>query len=69
MADDTPVIMTPGMNMVQIIELRDYFAAMAMQGLLASGADDSGDIGFDDISADAYGLADAMLAERSTNRH
>lgn len=39
--------------------LRDYFAAKAMQGILAKyGEYDS------DIASDAYKMADAMLAER-----
>lgn len=40
--------------------LRDYFAAMAMQGLLSRGSND-----FYDIPEIAYKIADAMLEERS----
>ena len=42
--------------------LRDYFAAKAMQGLLA----DSNVIGStENVSTAAYKMADAMLAERN----
>lgn len=41
--------------------LRDYFAAMAMQGLLASTKTSSVWV----IVDDAYAMADAMLTERS----
>ena len=44
--------------------LRDEFAMAAMQGLIAAwGAHDVTD--FNEISCDAYKLADAMLKERS----
>ena len=43
------------------ISLRDHFAGLAMQGVLAM--DD--DIDFKYISSVAYGMADAMLEERS----
>lgn len=42
--------------------LRDYFAAKAMQGYCAM--DGSFDCNADDIAADAYAIADAMLAAR-----
>ena len=42
------------------ISLRDHFAGLAMQGVLAM--DD--DIDFKYISSVAYNMADAMLAER-----
>jgi hypothetical protein len=41
--------------------LRDYFAAKAMQGLLASTKTNSAQV----IAKDAYIIADAMLAERN----
>ncbi len=41
----------------QGMSLRDYFAAAALQGLLANAADGSAVVG-------AYLFADAMLAER-----
>ena len=40
--------------------LRDYFAAKAMQGLLAGTSTSDGDA----IVKDSYALADAMLKER-----
>lgn len=50
----------PGMN------LRDYFAAKAMQGILASGhACPDNAQHFANIAEDAYTQADAMLAERA----
>ena len=41
--------------------LRDYFAAKAMQGFLATGKSDYLD---EHIALDAYNLADAMLKQR-----
>ena len=50
--------------------LRDYFAAKAMQGLLAANWCESyreleSSVGWNMVAADAYRMADAMLAERS----
>jgi hypothetical protein len=50
--------------------LRDYFAAKAMQGLLAANWCESfrqfeSSIGWNMVAADAYCMADAMLEERS----
>ena len=42
--------------------LRDYFAAKALQGLLAA-PNRSGSV--DEYSSDAYGYADAMLEARN----
>ena len=42
--------------------MRDYFAAKAMQGRLA---DSDVDATWNDRAADAYHMADAMLAERA----
>lgn len=42
--------------------LRDYFAANAMQGLLAFWG--SHDVEFREIAEDAYSAADAMIAAR-----
>lgn len=42
--------------------MRDYFAAAAMQGLLASGDGDA--YAVEAIAANAYTIADAMLARR-----
>jgi hypothetical protein len=44
--------------------LRDYFAAKAMQALIASNDEGAGDR-LTEIPEYAYGIADAMLAERS----
>jgi hypothetical protein len=49
--------------------LRDYFAAKALQGLLAANWCESyreleSSIGWNMVAADAYRMADAMLAER-----
>ena len=44
------------------MSLRDYFAAMAMQGMLANDAEG---YSFVSCAAAAYEQADAMLAERS----
>lgn len=43
--------------------LRDYFAAMALQGAMAGGSIRSGTTNAE-IATVAYGLADAMLAAR-----
>lgn len=55
----------PGMT------LRDYFAAKAMQGLLAANwcasyRELESRIGWNMVAADAYSMADSMLAKRST---
>lgn len=48
------------------MSLRDYFAAKALQGYLASCASDFEPVEFATaIARDAYFLADAMLAARS----
>lgn len=47
---------------VEALEMRDYFAAAAMQGLLASGDGDA--YAVEAIAANAYTIADAMLARR-----
>ena len=44
--------------------LRDYFAAKAMQGLIASNDDGAGDR-IDEIPEYAYVIADAMLKARA----
>jgi hypothetical protein len=48
--------------------LRDHFAGLAMQGLLATGSDYEDDIhgsGWNWVAAASYKMADAMLEERS----
>lgn len=53
----------PGMT------LRDYFAAAALQGLLASGQWHNSGTGFGDhIAINAMNIADAMLAARAEGR-
>ena len=44
--------------------LRDYFAAKAMQGLLAGLLADRMDVKWQNIAIDAYRQADAMLKAR-----
>jgi len=48
--------------------LRDHFAGLAMQGLLATGVDyedDNHGSGWNWVAAASYKMADAMLKERS----
>jgi hypothetical protein len=42
------------------MDLRDYFAAKAMQGFLT----ESGDVVFDGLAIDSYRVADAMMKAR-----
>jgi hypothetical protein len=44
------------------MELRDYFAAKAMQGLLSTVKDEEWQ--YDDVATIAYGMADAMMEAR-----
>lgn len=46
--------------------LRDYFAAKAMQGMLAANGDSNGYLEYEEktVAANAYRLADAMLKSR-----
>ena len=46
------------------MSLRDYFASLAMQGLIASNDERTGDV-IADIPGYAYAIADAMLRERA----
>ena len=51
----------------QSIELRDYFAAMAMQGEMASQTEDSGyysDQSYNLLAERSYAIADALLEAR-----
>ena len=48
-----------------VMNLRDYFAAKAMQSLLLS--KEFGEINFDDISMLAYDMADEMIKARIDN--
>ena len=45
--------------------IRDYYAGLAMQGLLSGYLADGQDIYWDEISRNAYWQADAMLRKRS----
>ena len=45
------------------MDLRDYFAARAMQGFLT----ESGDVIFDSLAIESYRIADAMMKARGTN--
>jgi hypothetical protein len=47
------------------MELRDYFAAKAMQGLLATVKGEEWD--YDDVSFLSYGMADEMMKAREKN--
>ena len=44
------------------MDLRDYFAAKAMQGLLSTVKDEEWQ--YDDVADIAYGMADAMMEAR-----
>lgn len=48
------------METQQGMDLRDYFAAKAMQGFLT----ESGDVIFDGLAIDSYRVADAMMEAR-----
>ena len=45
------------------MDLRDYFAAKAMQGLLSTVKDEEWQ--YDDVAAIAFGMANAMMEERT----
>lgn len=47
------------------MSLRDYFAAKAMQAMVASDSYESGDWGQEDIAEQSYQMADAMLKARA----
>ena len=49
------------------MNLRDYFAAMAMQGLLAQQAVEFGHTQDDAIVKNAYSIANAMMEERDAH--
>lgn len=59
-----PVVADNGMGHVSSgVTVRDYFAAKAMQALIASNDEGAGDR-IDDIPGYAYQIADAMLEAR-----
>ena len=46
--------------------MRDYYAGLALQGLIANGADSSeADSGWNWFAGEAYSMADAMLKARA----
>jgi hypothetical protein len=47
------------------MSLRDYFAAKAMQAMLAAQMKREGDATIPNLAKDAYRMADGMLAARS----
>lgn len=54
----------------EILELRDYFASCALQGVMRSpsiygGADGNGYADFGKVAEASYKIADAMLAEKN----
>ena len=57
---DTPAFPNSHYNNVYGMTLRDYFAAKAMQGLLASNRD----LSWRELGALSYDAADAMLKAR-----
>ena len=72
MSNTTPTSAPTGQNanqrvapLLAAIDLRDYFAAKAMQGLLASPTDPTS---FDAIGVFAYNCADAMLKARGDTK-
>jgi hypothetical protein len=48
------------------LSMRDYFAAKAMQGLVAASGDSTGNVDYNDdyLAKSAYAMADAMLKAR-----
>lgn len=61
-----PAFPTP---MSEGLSIRDYFAAKAMQGLIAATGDSDGVVTYDDasVAASAYSMADAMLRAREAS--
>lgn len=61
------ILRHPDPRHVMGMTLRDYFAAKAMQSILALGEayDYEGDTPVEQLPRHAYALADAMLAERA----
>jgi hypothetical protein len=66
-ARDFPVKTVDELNrLMSGMTLRDYFAAKAMQGLIAGSGDANGDVEYGDaaVAKSAYAMADAMLHAR-----
>lgn len=57
-----PAFPTPALGSRNGMDLRDYFAAKAMQGLYANSCDE---FDFDGVANAAYKTADAMIKARS----
>lgn len=55
---DSGLFADPGMS------LRDYFAAKALNGLLAGQFRDTGSLNLNELPEEAYRIADAMIAAR-----
>ncbi|MBM6397872.1 hypothetical protein JQC79_19150 [Ochrobactrum anthropi] len=55
---DSGLFADPGMS------LRDYFAAKALQGLLAGQFSDHGHFNLKELPKEAYAISDAMIAAR-----
>lgn len=60
--DGGPAFPVPDRGVTRGMTLRDYFAAAALQGMLANAK--PGDGTPEEFAADAYSFADAMLAAR-----
>ncbi len=55
----------PATNVPSGMTLRDYFAAHLAHGQLGSSAQNTLHISYEEVARNAYGIADAMLAERA----
>ena len=64
-ANTEPAAKPKGIPSMQELDLRDYFAAKAMQGLLSCPVQPQS--GADIFARDAYTIADAMLRAREEN--
>ena len=62
--------MQAGQNAVKKggLTIRDYFAAKAMSGLVASHDGEDFRLGNEDLAVCAYAVADAMIAERTKQK-
>jgi hypothetical protein len=64
--DGGPAFPVPEPGLECGMTLRDYFAAKAMQGLIAASHDSDGVVDYNDmaVACSAYAMADAMLRAR-----
>ena len=53
-------------HQVEVVALRDYFAAAAITGMMANDAILNRMVEAEDVAHHAFGIADAMLKERNT---